>query len=291
MTTHAPTTTKPMTTRTLIPFLALTFALTWGIAALLILAPEPMERIFGPMGYTNVAFIVAVYGPAIAAVLLVVRSYGLAGLVLFVRRFTLWRMSVPWWVFLILGIPVLTYLGAALSGHLGDPFPFSPWYLLVPALATRLFTGPVEELGWRGVALPLLQRRVAPLWAGLIIGVIWAVWHLPAFSIGGTAHSAWDFGPYFVGVVALSVIVTALFNVSRGSLLIAALFHFQMMNPILPEAQPWENLVVALVAIVIVLRNPAMMLRGEGAVTDVLMEERDADARRRVEGSSETRRA
>lgn len=115
MTTRAPTTKKPMTTRTLIPFLALTFALTWGIATLLIVAPEDMERIFGPMGYTNVAFTVAVYGPAIAAVLL------------------------------------------------------------------------------------------------------------------------------------------------------------------------------ALVAIVIVLRNPAMMLRGEGAVTDVLMEERDADARRRVEGSSETR--
>jgi len=290
MTTHAQAAPRPMTTRTLIPFLALTFALTWGIAALLVLAPDAMERVFGPMSYTNLAFIVAVYGPSIAGVTLVIRAYGLAGLASFARRVTLWRMPKRWWAFVLVGIPALTYLASALSGHLLDPFPFSPWHLVLPAIATRLVTGPVEELGWRGVALPLLQRRVAPLWAGLIIGVIWGLWHLPAFAIGGTAHAAWDFGPYFLGVVALSVIVTALFNVSRGSLLVAALFHFQMMNPIFPEAQPWANLVMALAAVAIVVRNPAVMLRGEGAVTDVLMPSREGAAVRPAAGSTAARR-
>jgi uncharacterized protein len=291
MTTYATTTAKPMTTRTLVPFLALTFALTWGIAALLVFAPDPMERLFGPMSYTNLAFIVAVYGPSIAGVTLVVHAYGLAGLASFLRRVTLWRMPKRWWAFLLLGIPALTYLASALSGHLTDPFPFSPWHLALPAIATRLVTGPVEELGWRGVALPLLQRRVTPLWAGLILGVIWGLWHLPAFAIGGTAHAAWDFGPYFLGVVALSVIVTALFNASRGSLLVAALFHFQMMNPIFPEAQPWANLVMALAAVAIVVRNPATMLRGEGAVTDVLMSTHGRASVRPADGSVAARRA
>ena len=182
-------------------------------------------------------------------------------------------MPKRWWAFLLVGVPVLSYASSALAGHLTDPFPFSPWTLVFPAMATRLVAGPIEELGWRGVALPLLQRRVAPLWAGLIIGVIWGLWHLPAFAIGGTAHAAWDFAPYFLGVVALSVIATALYNVSRGSLLIAALFHFQMMNPIFPEAQPWANYVMALTAIAIVVRNPKRMLHREGAVTDVLLHE------------------
>lgn len=262
-----------MTPRTLMPFLALTFAFTWGIAALLVFAPHAMERIFGPMGYTNLAFLVAVYGPSIAGVILVTRAYGPAGLASTLRRLTLWRMPKRWWAFLLVGVPVLSYASSALAGHLTDPFPFSPWTLVFPAMATRLVAGPIEELGWRGVALPLLQRRVAPLWAGLIIGVIWGLWHLPAFAIGGTAHAAWDFAPYFLGVVALSVIATALYNVSRGSLLIAALFHFQMMNPIFPEAQPWANYVMALTAIAIVVRNPKRMLHREGAVTDVLLHE------------------
>jgi membrane protease YdiL (CAAX protease family) len=112
---------------------------------------------------------------------------------------------------------------------------------VVPALGVALLIGPVEELGWRGVALPLLQRRWAPLWASLILGGFWGLWHLPAFLLSGTPQSAWSFGPYVVGVLALSVMLTPMVNAARGSLLITALFHFQMNGPAWPDAQPWEN--------------------------------------------------
>ncbi|MCK7511306.1 MAG: CPBP family intramembrane metalloprotease [Desulfobacterales bacterium] len=55
--------------------------------------------------------------------------------------------------------------------------------------------GPVEEFGWRGFALPLLQRKMAPIWAGLLLGIIWGFWHLPAFLLSGTPQSAWSFTP------------------------------------------------------------------------------------------------
>jgi membrane protease YdiL (CAAX protease family) len=58
--------------------------------------------------------------------------------------------------------------------------------------------------------------------------VFWGLWHAPAFLFGGTPQSAWSFGPYVIGVLALSVILTPMFNAARGSILIAALFHFQM---------------------------------------------------------------
>jgi len=59
------------------------------------------------------------------------------------------------------------------KGTINDPFPFSPWYLTLPALIQSLLLGPVgEEFGWRGLALPLLQRRFAPFWASLILGII-----------------------------------------------------------------------------------------------------------------------
>jgi len=168
----ATTETPPhdMNFRILVPFFTITFALGWGILALLIFFPAQTESIFGPMGYTNPLFILAVYSPAIAAIFLVWRGCGAAGLKRFFRRLTLWRMPLCWWAFLVIGIPAAFYLGAAIKGTITDPFSFSPWYTVLPALATGLVIGPIEELGWRGLALPLLQRRYAPLWSSLILG-------------------------------------------------------------------------------------------------------------------------
>lgn len=266
-----------MKTKTLIPFLALSFGLTWGLAALLIFFYDQIVAIFGEISMTNPLFILAVYSPGFAGIFLVWQQYGLKGLGNFFRRLTMWRAPAHWWLFIILGIPLLVYAGAALTGTIRDPFPFSPWYQVFPAIAVALFLGPIEEFGWRGVALPLLQRKFSPFWAGLILGVIWATWHIPAFLLSGTPQSAWAFGPYFIGVVTISVIMTPLFNAARGSLLISALYHFQMMNPAFPDAQPWDTLMFLIAAIIIVwINRQRMFKRGEGVI-DVLMPAESAE--------------
>ena len=262
-----------MTIKTIGPFLAIAFGLTWGLAALLLLFYDPIVAIFGEISYTNPLFILAVYSPGIAGIFLVWQSYGLKGLGSFFRRLTLWRMPMAWWIFLILGIPAIFYAGAAIKGSLATPFPFSSWVQVLPALALALLIGPIEEFGWRGVALPLLQRKFAPFWAGLILGLIWAAWHIPAFLLSGTPQSAWSFGPYFTGVVAICIILTPMFNAARGSLLIPALFHFQMNNPLWPDAQPWDTLIFVMVAVIIVLLNRRKMFQREEGVTAVLMTE------------------
>ena len=139
-----------------------------------------------------------------------------------------------------------------------------------PALVIALFLGPIEEFGWRGLALPLLNRRVNPFWAGLILGIIWAIWHIPAFLLSGTPQSAWSFPTFFFGVVALSVILTPIFNDARGSLLISVFYHFQMNNPIWPDAQPWDTFLFTTAAAIIVwLNRRTMFQRGFGA-TNIL---------------------
>ena len=62
-----------------------------------------------------------------------------------------------------------------------------------------------------------------------------------------------------------------MFNAAQGSLLIAALYHFQMNGPAWPDAQPWDSLVFAVAAIIIVLLKRRRMLSGDGAVTSVIM--------------------
>ena len=196
--------------------MALSFGLTWGIAAILILFYDQVVAIFGEISMSNPLYILAVYSPGIAGVLLVRRHYGLEGLGSFFKRLTLWRAPLKWWLFLILGIPAVVYLGAALKGSSAIRFPFHPGIRCCRRWRSPYSLGPIEEFGWRGVALPILQRRFAPFWAGLFLGIICAAWHIPAFLLSGSPLSDWSFVPYIGGVVAINVILAPFFNASRG---------------------------------------------------------------------------
>jgi uncharacterized protein len=272
--TVPPRQSTDMGTRTLWAFLGLTFGLSWVPMSLFIVFAEQLTALFGEMSATNPVFLLAVYAPGLSGIFLVWRHYGLKGLGSFFRRLSLWRAPVQWWLFLLLGIPAIIYSAAAIKGTLSDPFPFSAWYLVLPALVQSLLLGPMgEEFGWRGLALPLLQRRFAPFWASLILGVVWAVWHAPAFAMSGTPQSAWSFGPFFVGLIAITVIMTPLFNASRGSLAIAILYHLNIMNPIFPDAQPWDSFLLAIAAAIIVFLNRRQMFQRGSGVREVLHSE------------------
>lgn len=250
----------------LAPFLLMTFGVTWSLFALFLLVPDLVTRWLGPPSGSHPLFILGTWAPALAAVAVVARVSGTAGLRRFLSRLLLWRAPTAWWVFLLLGMPALFYGGALFAGtDLGGLRPTAgPGEILMVA-AFMLVLGPVEEIGWRGLALPLLQRRLPPLGAGLVVGLTWAVWHVPAFLLAGTLQSGWSFTPFLVGTVAASVVMTPLVNASGGSILLAALFHFQMNNPIWPDARPWDSLLLVGVAVVVVLlpRNE-MLSRGAG---------------------------
>ena len=82
-----------------------------------------------------------------------------------------------------------------------------------------------EEMGWRGFALPHLQRAVAPLGANLLVGILWACWHLPLWLDPGSSHAATPFAVYLATVVAQSFVISYLYNASGGSLLVAVVAH------------------------------------------------------------------
>lgn len=273
VTVNAPLPRAPesLSPRALLPFFVITFALAWGILALFILLPEQMTAFFGQLSGRHPLFFLAVYAPAIAAWIIVARHAGPGGFRRYLSRALLWRCSLSWWAFLLIGIPVIFLAGSWYKGTLfTQPLPFSSWQALLAGLFFAAIKGPMEEFGWRGLALPLLQRKVTPLVAGLILGAIWGFWHLPAFLLSGTQQSEWSFVPFFLGCTALSVIVTQLFNASRGSILLPAVFHFNLMNPIFPDAQPYDTWLLIAVATGVVWFNRAAMLTRQGAVTEVI---------------------
>ena len=273
MTTLKASKTSSFSLTSLIPFLLITFGLAWGIIALYIFLPEQMAGLFGEISGQHPLFYLATYAPAIAALVVVLWKTRWHGTRRFLGRLLLWRAPAAWYAFLLLGIPLLFYAGAVWKGlSWAELIPVSSLGAYLVALALFAIKGPIEEIGWRGLALPLLQRTMSPLWAGLVLGIIWGVWHLPAFFLSGTPQSAWSFTDFFVGTVALSLIATALFNASRGSILLPALFHLQVINPLWPDAQPYDTIPFVVAAIVVVWVNRESMLQRDGGVTEIIPE-------------------
>ncbi len=106
---------------------------------------------------------------------------------------------------------------------------YLPYLGVVGALAVWLFSyGLGEEVGWRGFALPHLQRTRTAYASSLLLGVIWACWHLPAFFYRDTYTEMgllFGFPLLLVSVTFGSVFLTWLYNSTQGSTLIAIMFH------------------------------------------------------------------
>jgi hypothetical protein len=269
---------KQITVKSLVPFLIMTFGITWGILALYIFLTDQMTALFGQLTGDHPLFFLAVYAPAIAAFTIILHKTGVGGLKRYLTRLLLWRCSKYWYAFLLVGLPLVFYGGAAMKGTLSsEPFPFSSFGGLVAAIALSVIKGPVEEFGWRGFAQPLLQRKFAPVWVAMIIGIVWGFWHLPAFLLSGTQQSAWSFGPFFAGTIAISLIVTQLFNASRGSILLAAFMHFQLMNPIWPDAQPYDTYILIIVAVIVIGLNRKKMFSRVSSITQVIPDSKAGD--------------
>lgn len=220
----------------LVVYFAAVFAWTWGLAALLVLAPEWVEKNFGEMSATQPIFVLAVYGPTLVSVVLTAVFEGRAGLSRLVARLNPLRTRWWWLVAVPVGMLALSFVSGLLASWLG--FGGMPKFQGLSALGFALTVmfltepGPLgEELGWRGFALPRMLAVCSPRWpgrtmtSGLVLGIIWAVWHLPAFFISGTPQQGFALPLFLVGALALSMIATWLFVRTSGSVLLSIVLH------------------------------------------------------------------
>jgi uncharacterized protein len=136
----------------------------------------------------------------------------------------------------VLLVPLLVPVGLVVSVPLGGVTPIlSTSVLTVLAMfAFSIFPGSAlgEELGWRGFALPHLQDGHSALSATLILGPLWGVWHLPLWLTGSTSNPLTLFPIFVISVVAMSVLLTWVYNGTEGSLLLVVLLHATANLPI-----------------------------------------------------------
>jgi membrane protease YdiL (CAAX protease family) len=146
------------------------------------------------------------------------------------KRVLDWRQHPKWYLVSLFLTPAMIPVGSAMYAATGGVLDLSVLVQRLPMYPVQfvfvLFLGGgQEELGWRGYALPRLQAAYGGTVASLVIGLVWAVWHLPAFAIPASSQYGQAFLPYAVGVLGFSVLLTWVFNGTGGSVLLAMLFH------------------------------------------------------------------
>ncbi len=246
-------------------FYAGAFGVTWGLAALLVFAGPQVEAVTGEFGTRHPLYFLAVYAPTLTAVVLTAVREGRAGLRRLAARVFRWRVPARYYALVLLGWPAMDWAARVLQRVVdGDPVsavPLAtqpaldglPW-VLVPALLLStllLDAGPLgEEVGQRGYVLPRMLAVRSPLVAALEVGVLWGVWHLPAFVIDGTAQHdlAMGAGWLVLGTVATSVLMTWISLRTRGGVLVAGVLVHLVVN--VAVAELWATAVVYTLAAV-----------------------------------------
>jgi uncharacterized protein len=139
-------------------------------------------------------------------------------------RVGIWRVGVRWYV-IALGLPTVLALAAAGLYYAGGGSALVQMGA-VSVLDFVVFVLVVgEELGWRGYALPLLLEKRSAVVASLILGVVWGLWHLPTFLVPGTPQYGLPLPAFVLLTVEYSILMTWVFLHTKGSVLLATLFH------------------------------------------------------------------
>jgi len=183
-------------------------------------------------------FFIGVYGPSISGVLTTLFFEGLSGLLDLLKKLIIWKTPFKNYLFIILLPIVFVIIGIVLYssfvGQIGSLD--SNAFLMIPTILwAGLFAGPLgEELGWRGFLLPEFQKKFPNLKSAIIIGIVWFIWHIPLFwapfgtLVSGAPIDLLPVLTYFIMLICLSIIITWLVINSKGSVLIAILFHLSI---------------------------------------------------------------
>jgi len=224
--------------RSLVKFFVLTYAVMWTFFITVAAAAIPARS---PLGAA--LLLLGTFAPSLVALWLTARAEGSAGVRALLGRIFQWRVPARWYLFAVGYIPAIK-LTAALIHRLATGewprFGSEPWYLIPLAIAISTPFQAGEEIGWRGYALPRLAARFGLARASILLGLLWAFWHLPQFFIREADTYGQSFVVFVLQVTALTVAMAWLYAHTNGSLLLVMLMHSAVNNAkdIVPSAVP-----------------------------------------------------
>ena len=239
-------------------YFLMAFAFSWAYEVIAYGVFHPQRMVVRGLLQIPLTFV----GPTLSAFIMTALTQGKAGVQRLLRRYVLWQVDIHWYLLVLLAPPILWLLGllvlpggaAAFDATRTAAFLVS---YLTGFVITFLIGGPLgEEPGWRGFALPRLQYAYGPLVGTLILGVLWAAWHLPllilipGYNGAGTGFVGIliPFLEFVITIMGLTIVITWVFNNAGGSLLLTMLLHGSVntatntvpkLFPTLPQTTVW----------------------------------------------------
>ncbi len=222
----------------LVKFFVLTYALMWACFISVAVTGIP---VYAPLG--GVLVLLGTFAPSLVALWLTSRTEGDTGVRALLGGVFKWRVPVRWYLFALAYIPAIKLTAALIhrvATGVWPRFGNDPWYLILAGITVSTPFQAGEEIGWRGYALPRLAARFGLGRASILLGLIWACWHLPQFFIPEADTYGQSFYVYLLQVTALSVAMAWLYAGTNGSLLLVMLLHAAVNNAkdIVPSALP-----------------------------------------------------
>ena len=219
--------------------------------------------------------IAGLLGPILSGFIMTGLIEGWPGINRLLRRIVRWRVGLRWYLFALIGLPAVMVLATIIRPGALESLDVSAQPITLAYLnafvGMAIIGGPLfEEPGWTGFAQPRLQQRYGPLLGGLLLGGLWALWHLPGFLIPSEdirdippRGTVLDFAVFALALVGLRLIIIWVVNNTRDSVLMAILVHASWntfyatslirLFPIPAVLGSYSNLTIAACALALVL--------------------------------------
>jgi membrane protease YdiL (CAAX protease family) len=186
--------------------------------------------------FTSIALLIGSNVPSAVAIVLTAVGFGKGATRKLLGRLLIWRVGWRWYFLLLAPTALVVGTITLVAVTRGGPTAALAVPILSALITVAFMTFPGsaagEEIGWRGYALPRLQSTRTALTASLVLGPLVGLWHLPLWLRGEPDHQLSVYPAFLIQAIALSVIYTWLYNSTKGSLLLAVLFHTATNAPL-----------------------------------------------------------
>jgi membrane protease YdiL (CAAX protease family) len=262
--------------RRLAVFFGASFAVSWTAWGILLPLARGKTVQYGDPLFMGL-YVLGGLGPTIAAYASVLATSGQGRVAEYNGHLLRWRLG-GWWYLAAVGVPVALAVAcvgieAQLDPDMGRTLSIRPWYTFLGLLVLMIAGGGLEELGWRGVAQAELERGMGRSGAAVLIGLVWAAWHLPLFALPGVSQYGTYFPVFAVNILGMALILAWLYG-RNGSILPCILFHassnavaalgFTVPSSRRPFALANALLTVSVGCVLLALRSRAVQ-QGDGA--------------------------